>query len=76
MEISQGNSLCSYLYLKQAKMSCFSFYLLSFFFYKTRELESGTCAAQGQGWHQWEERGIGKWGMRVNMVQKNVYTCK
>jgi hypothetical protein len=27
MEISQGNSLCSCLYLKQAKMSCFSFYL-------------------------------------------------
>jgi hypothetical protein len=23
MEILQGNSLCSYLYLKQAKMSCF-----------------------------------------------------
>jgi hypothetical protein len=26
MEISQGNSLCSYLYLKQAKMSFFSFF--------------------------------------------------
>jgi hypothetical protein len=26
MEISQENSLCSYLYLKQAKVSCFSFY--------------------------------------------------
>jgi hypothetical protein len=25
MEISQGNSLCSYLYLKLAKMSFFSF---------------------------------------------------
>jgi hypothetical protein len=25
MKISQGNSLCSYLYLKQAKMSCFCF---------------------------------------------------
>jgi hypothetical protein len=32
MEMSQGNSLCSYL--KQAKM-CFLF--LSFFFYKIRE---------------------------------------
>jgi hypothetical protein len=29
MEISQRNSLCSYLYLKLAKMSCFSFYLFS-----------------------------------------------
>jgi hypothetical protein len=28
MEISQGNYLCSYLYLKQGKTSCFSFYLL------------------------------------------------
>jgi hypothetical protein len=27
MQIPQGNSLCSYLYLKQTKMSCFSFYL-------------------------------------------------
>jgi hypothetical protein len=33
--ILQGNSLCSYLYLKQAKMS--SFVLFSFFFYKIRE---------------------------------------
>jgi hypothetical protein len=30
MEASQGNSLCSCLYLKQVKMSCFSFYLFSF----------------------------------------------
>jgi hypothetical protein len=30
MEISQGNYLHSYIYLKQAKMSCFSFYLFSF----------------------------------------------
>jgi hypothetical protein len=28
MEISQGNSLCSYLYLKQTKMSFFFFFLL------------------------------------------------
>jgi hypothetical protein len=34
MEIEQGNFLCNYLYLKQAKMSCFSFSLFSFFFYK------------------------------------------
>jgi hypothetical protein len=37
MEISKGNSLCSYLYLKYAKISCFSFHLFSFFFYKFRE---------------------------------------
>jgi hypothetical protein len=37
MEISQGKSLCRYLYLKQAKISCFSFYLFSFFFYKITE---------------------------------------
>jgi hypothetical protein len=33
MEISQGISLCSYLYLKQAKMSFF-------FFYKIAKLEN------------------------------------
>jgi hypothetical protein len=33
MEISQRNSLCSYLYLKQAKNVMF----LSFFFYKIGE---------------------------------------
>jgi hypothetical protein len=61
MEIAQGNSL----YLSQAKMSCFSFYLFSFFFYKIREQESRTGPVQGGGWHQWE----GEHGA------KNVYTC-
>jgi hypothetical protein len=42
MEMSQGNSLCSYFYLKQAKMSWFSFYLFSFFFYKIGKQEGGT----------------------------------
>jgi hypothetical protein len=37
MELSQGNSLCSNPYLKQAKMSCVLFSLFSFFFYKIRE---------------------------------------
>jgi hypothetical protein len=37
VETTQWNSLCSYLYLKLAKMPCFSFYLLCFFFYKIRE---------------------------------------
>jgi hypothetical protein len=46
MEISQGNSLCSYLYLKKAKMSCFSFYLFS---YIIGEQEGRTSPAQGGG---------------------------
>jgi hypothetical protein len=37
-ETTQGNSLSSYLYLKLAK-TCFSFYLLWFFFYKIQEQE-------------------------------------
>jgi hypothetical protein len=40
MEISQENTICSYLYLKKAKMSYFSFYLFSVFFYKIR---TGGC---------------------------------
>jgi hypothetical protein len=47
MEISQGNSLCSYLNLKQAKMSCFTFSLFSFFFYKIGDQEGKTIPAQG-----------------------------
>jgi hypothetical protein len=47
MEISQGKALCSYLYLKQAKMSCFTFSLFSFFFYKIREQEGRAILAQG-----------------------------
>jgi hypothetical protein len=72
MEATQGNSLCRYLYLKLVKRSCFSFYLLSFFFYKIREQKSRTGSA-------WEcvlqclapmERGDGgKRGRKINMVQ-------
>jgi hypothetical protein len=40
MEISPGNSPCSYF--KLAKSSCFSFYLLSFFFYKIGQQEGAT----------------------------------
>jgi hypothetical protein len=54
MEISQGNSLCFYIYPKQAKMSyspIFSF----FFFNKIKEQED----AQGEGRspYQWEGGG-------------------
>jgi hypothetical protein len=46
MELSQGNSLCSYLYLRQAKMSSF---FLFFFLYKTEEQEGRTGP-----WYPWE----------------------
>jgi hypothetical protein len=52
-EISQGNSLCSYFYLKLAKTSYFSSYLLWFFFYKIGEQESRRGPAGGR----WEEFG-------------------
>jgi hypothetical protein len=44
MEISQGSSQCSYLYLKQATMSCFSFYLFSFSFNKIGEQDKKSCS--------------------------------
>jgi hypothetical protein len=45
METTQGNSLYSYLYLKLAKTSCFSSYLLCFFFYEIGEQEGRTGSA-------------------------------
>jgi hypothetical protein len=63
--------LCSYLYLKLAKMSCFSFSLFSSAKSKNRRAEQvlprgrdGTC---GRG--KVAEKG----GWRVNMVQKCVH---
>jgi hypothetical protein len=41
MEISQGNSQCSYLYHKQAKMSCFLFSF--FFFFHLQKSENKSC---------------------------------
>jgi hypothetical protein len=38
METTQGNSLCIYLYLKLAKMSCFFF--LSFVYFSSTKSES------------------------------------
>jgi hypothetical protein len=65
IEVSQGNSLCRYLYLKQTKMSCFPFNLLSFAFYKVGEQEGGTGPGwQGRGWHQWEGGSDGERGRR------------
>jgi hypothetical protein len=45
MEMSQGNSLCSYFHLKQAKMSAFFFLFFSF----TKSEEGRTGSAQGVG---------------------------
>jgi hypothetical protein len=66
METTQGISLYNYPYLKLAKMSHFSYYLLCFFFNKTGEQEGGT----GSAW-RWR---VGVWGMGCS--PKNVYTCK
>jgi hypothetical protein len=50
MEILQGNSLCSYLYLKQTKMLFFFF-----FFYKIGEEEGGNVLwGVGRDCYQWE----------------------
>jgi hypothetical protein len=75
MESAQGNSLCSYLYLKLAKTLCFSFYFLCFFFYKIREQEDGTME-QVLG----ERVGTGGSGEKVRKGKDeysadNVYTC-
>jgi hypothetical protein len=45
MELSQRKSL----YLKHTKVSCFSFYHFSFFFYKIKEQEGRTGPAQARG---------------------------
>jgi hypothetical protein len=71
IEISVGNSLCSYLYLKQAEMSCFSFYLFSFSFYKSREQESRIGPAQW-GWGALVEKGRG--GKEKGLVGEQVQT--
>jgi hypothetical protein len=49
METTQGFSMYSYLYLKLAKMPCFSFYLLCFSFYKIGEQEGRTGSSQRWG---------------------------
>jgi hypothetical protein len=77
MEITQENSLSSYLYLKLEKMPCFSFYLLCFFFYKTREQKGEIGSAWGEGGTSGREEGSGEMGRRINMVQiKCTHICK
>jgi hypothetical protein len=68
---AQVNSLCNYFYFKLAKKSCFSFYLLSCFFYKIKEQEGGTGSGK-DGWGVVTSRRgkvLGKGGRRVNTVQ-------
>jgi hypothetical protein len=49
METTQVISLYSYLCLKLAKMPCFSYYLLCFFFYKIGKQEGRIYSAWRQG---------------------------
>jgi hypothetical protein len=58
MERTQGIFLCICLYLKLAKMPCFFFNLLCFF-YKIGEPEGRTVSV-GVVWHQWEGGGAGE----------------
>jgi hypothetical protein len=57
MEMPRRNSLYSYLYLKVAKMSYFSFCLFSFFFYEIGGKEGKTGSAQ---WGGMALMGLGK----------------
>jgi hypothetical protein len=60
MEISHGNSLCSYLYFKIEKNVMFFFHL-SFVFYQIEEQEGRTDVGW-RGWHQWEGEVAGNGG--------------
>jgi hypothetical protein len=62
MEISQRSSLSSYLYLKQAKMLCFSFYFFCFFSTKLENKTAEQVLLNGESWHQWEWGGVGERG--------------
>jgi hypothetical protein len=53
METTQEISLQNYLYLKLAKMLCFSYYLPWFFFNKIGEQEGRTGTSQR--WGRWGE---------------------
>jgi hypothetical protein len=54
MEMSQGNSLCSYL--KQRKMSIVFFYTIR----EKRRAEQVLMGGGGVSWHQWEGGGCGE----------------
>jgi hypothetical protein len=60
MEISQENSLCSYVYLKQAKCH---FFLFSSTKSENRRTEQVLPSEEGEGgWYQWEKEVVGKKG--------------
>jgi hypothetical protein len=74
MKISQGNSMCTYLYLK-LKCHTFIFFLLQ------NQRTGGwnrSCLGWGKGLGNSESGEVaGKGGGRVNMVQKMyTHTCK
>jgi hypothetical protein len=64
MEIPQGNSLCSYLYLKLPKMLCFSFYLFSSTKSENRRVEQVLPGGEEVG----TSGVVGKGGRRMNSV--------
>jgi hypothetical protein len=71
MKVPQGNSLCSYL--KQAKLSFFSF------FCKTDVQDGGTGPSWGEVDVSWRGEEVEKGCRRVNIVQilyTNVYKWK
>jgi hypothetical protein len=75
MEISQGNSLCSYLYLKQAKVLCFTFTFSHFSSTKSENRRVEKILPRGEVWHQWEGEGGGEREYEGEYNVKNVFTC-
>jgi hypothetical protein len=63
MEAMLGISLYSYLYLKLAKMLCFSYYLLCFLFNKIGDKGRTGSACEARGVEK-EGRGVGCRGER------------
>jgi hypothetical protein len=56
MEMSQGNSSCSYLYLK---LKYYVFHFLFFFPTKAENRRMEQVLPRGEGWHPWEGGGVG-----------------
>jgi hypothetical protein len=72
-----GNStrkLCSYLYLKQAKMLCCSFSLFSFSSTKSENRRAEQVLPLGRDGTTGKVEALGNGCSSVNMAQKNVYT--
>jgi hypothetical protein len=65
MEMSQGNSLYSYLYLKP---KCHVFHFLFFLLQNQRKGGHKSCPA-GRTGTSGKGEVLGKWGRRMNMVQ-------